>query len=581
MTNVMDAQRHLRLVTDDQPALRIAACGPTPLARRPGPFRFVSTEENVAPLRQAIVRSRQAIVDAQRDDGSFRCAAPASPRDYATFILLHAYCGRLHNPRVALAATSLWQRQLPSGGWSRDEQSGDDLGTTVLAYFALKLEGEPLRSPLLKAARRQIHHLGGADVADAATRQWLAALGQVSYDICAEAPESTAAREAYVGRRCRELSAREGVRELYLADPQDWPARSWPDATPESQLQEAAWKHVAELTTTPSQTEEDFAPLLDSFVQPLSNGDDDQVFALSSGDAPLLDTAAAIAALSASGLEDESPAVAAALDWLDAQLADDAGSECTDSERRAISEMLADRHSVTRGALPPALQLNDGSESRMDRRGTASVQRATDAAGRRRTDVEGLLKLQRPDGSWHALPAEILVRASACSPVPSTATALRQLGTSLSVDRNGKSAREAIAAGANWLAAAQNADGGWSHGAGEPSWRADEEPPTDLAITADVVLALLAAGVTDHDLLDAAIECLIENQLPTGDWPRRDRGDVLLADDGIAAADLTVTLRVVTALSRWASVDAAPQPRVRSPVVEPPALAIAPLTTAP
>jgi squalene-hopene/tetraprenyl-beta-curcumene cyclase len=229
----------------------------------PPPFYL----ELIRPVRAAIVRARQHLLSEQRSDGSWRGVQTADASLASQLILLLTYVGQEDSELVDQSAAAILDEQLASGGWSLVPGGPVDLSTSVQAYFALKLSGLEPSDDRLRRAREVIRQLGGADAADAATRFFLALLGQVSYDGCPATPPELFLLEDAIGwlgsrlggaRRRMGLGARSkldpsqrnnraihryvaawslvwshrpvhdvgierGVRELFIAKPSDWP----------------------------------------------------------------------------------------------------------------------------------------------------------------------------------------------------------------------------------------------------------------------------------------------------------------------------------------------------------------------
>jgi len=192
--------------------------------------------ELIGPARQAILRARQHLLSEQYNDGSWRGEQSSDASLPSQLIFLLTYLDDDHSSLVQQASTTILDMQMASGGWSRIPNGPVDLNTSVQAYFALKLSGMDVADCRLHRARQMIHQLGGADATDAATRRFLALLGQVSYDCCPAFPpellylsDSNLQRQAplmlmWAHRAVRTIGIDRGVRELFNNDPSDWSA---------------------------------------------------------------------------------------------------------------------------------------------------------------------------------------------------------------------------------------------------------------------------------------------------------------------------------------------------------------------
>ena len=166
-------------------------------------------------------------------------------------IMLDALWGGRDGDLVRRAAQRLLETQLPQGGWAVYPGGRPDTSLSVQAYFALKLSGQDPGGEPLYRARRAILALGGADAADGLTRYWLALLGQIPYGSCPAIPPEIAlwtsgglfgrpdplgthglgawsktllAALSIVSVRqpVHRIDPRRGVRELFVAAPEQW-----------------------------------------------------------------------------------------------------------------------------------------------------------------------------------------------------------------------------------------------------------------------------------------------------------------------------------------------------------------------
>jgi len=202
--------------------------------------------DDLGPLRQAILRTRRWLLDAQHAEGHWVAELEGDTILESEYVLLLAYLGRHDTERAGKAAAYLLERQLPEGGWSQYPGGRIDISASVKAYFALKLTGcDPSDEPMQRARAAILAH-GGADAVNSFTRFYLALLGQISYDDCPAVPPEFAllpkwfpinlyAVSAWTRtivvplsiisalRPTTEVDPRHGIRELFLREPADWP----------------------------------------------------------------------------------------------------------------------------------------------------------------------------------------------------------------------------------------------------------------------------------------------------------------------------------------------------------------------
>ncbi len=104
------------------------------------------------------------------------------------YILLQFILEREADPDLPLIANYLRSLQQPDGSWTQYPGGAPDLSATVKAYFALKLLGDNVDAPHMARARTLVCKLGGAQKCNSFSNFYLAALGQISYDVCPSIP---------------------------------------------------------------------------------------------------------------------------------------------------------------------------------------------------------------------------------------------------------------------------------------------------------------------------------------------------------------------------------------------------------
>jgi squalene-hopene/tetraprenyl-beta-curcumene cyclase len=98
--------------------------------------------------------------------------------DYILY--LHVLGDRARVPKLA---EHIRRHQLADGGWNIYEGGPAELNATVKAYFALKLAGDDVNAPHLVRARARVHALGGLERTNSFTRFYLALVGAVGWDL--------------------------------------------------------------------------------------------------------------------------------------------------------------------------------------------------------------------------------------------------------------------------------------------------------------------------------------------------------------------------------------------------------------
>src|SRR5436190_18799042 len=139
-------------------------------------------------LNQAIDRARECLLSKQAPEGYWCAELQGDSILESEYILTRFILDQDDDPRLVLIANYLRSLQQADGGWSMYPGGAADLSGTVKAYFALKLLGDDLNAPHMRAARERVIKLGGAEKCNSFSNFYLAALGQISYDACPAIP---------------------------------------------------------------------------------------------------------------------------------------------------------------------------------------------------------------------------------------------------------------------------------------------------------------------------------------------------------------------------------------------------------
>ena len=141
-----------------------------------------------APVRRAIHRTRQWLLNRQHADGSWCAELEGDTILESETILLLAFLGHEDSELARRLAAYLVEKQLPDGGWAMYPGGRLEISGSVKAYFALKLTGHDPSAEYMRRARAAILAHGGADAVNSFTRFYLALLGQISYEQCPAVP---------------------------------------------------------------------------------------------------------------------------------------------------------------------------------------------------------------------------------------------------------------------------------------------------------------------------------------------------------------------------------------------------------
>jgi squalene-hopene/tetraprenyl-beta-curcumene cyclase len=198
-------------------------------------------------LRRAILATRNWLLGEQHHAGYFEAELEGDTILESEYVLLLAFLSRHQTDHAKKAAKTIEMQQLVGGGWAIYPGGPVDISASVKAYFAMKLTGsEPSSEPMCRARAAILAH-GGVDAVNSFTRFYLAMLGQISYEHCPAVPPealllpnwlpiniyrvSAWSRTILVPlsiisahRPVRELPPSQGIQELFLKKPSEWPS---------------------------------------------------------------------------------------------------------------------------------------------------------------------------------------------------------------------------------------------------------------------------------------------------------------------------------------------------------------------
>jgi squalene-hopene/tetraprenyl-beta-curcumene cyclase len=97
-------------------------------------------------------------------------------------LLLRYFLGILEPDVAAAAAKWIRSQQQPDGTWNTFYGGPPDLSTTIEAYVALRLAGDPADAPHLRAAAEFVRTHGGLAASRVFTRIWMAVVGQWDWE---------------------------------------------------------------------------------------------------------------------------------------------------------------------------------------------------------------------------------------------------------------------------------------------------------------------------------------------------------------------------------------------------------------
>jgi squalene-hopene/tetraprenyl-beta-curcumene cyclase len=125
----------------------------------------------------ALERGRNALLAMQHPDGWWKGVLDTNVTMDAEDLLLRQFLGVLTPEQASATAAWIRTQQRDDGTWATFHGGPADLSTTVEAYAALRLAGDPADAAHLEKARAFILERGGIEGTRTFTRLWLALFG--------------------------------------------------------------------------------------------------------------------------------------------------------------------------------------------------------------------------------------------------------------------------------------------------------------------------------------------------------------------------------------------------------------------
>lgn len=139
-------------------------------------------------LDQVIARAQQALLDLQHGEGYWHGPLEANAEMNAEYIIFTHFMDCVDPEQEAKLKKLLLELQQPDGSWSLFPGGEGYLSTSIEAYFALKLAGMRAGDEEMGQARRWILSHGGVIKAGSLARFYLAAMGQVPWEVTTALP---------------------------------------------------------------------------------------------------------------------------------------------------------------------------------------------------------------------------------------------------------------------------------------------------------------------------------------------------------------------------------------------------------
>ncbi|MFI0404791.1 squalene--hopene cyclase [Actinomadura sp. 3N508] len=130
----------------------------------------------------AVDAARDHLLGLQSPEGWWRGELETNVTMDAEDLLLRQFLGIRSGSETAEAARWIRSRQREDGTWANFHGGPPDLSTTVEAYVALRLAGDPVDADHMRLAAKYARDAGGIEATRVFTRIWLALFGQWSWD---------------------------------------------------------------------------------------------------------------------------------------------------------------------------------------------------------------------------------------------------------------------------------------------------------------------------------------------------------------------------------------------------------------
>ncbi|MCB9950529.1 MAG: squalene--hopene cyclase [Planctomycetaceae bacterium] len=199
-------------------------------------------------LQSAIAKTRTWLLDSQHEEGYWLGELEGDTILESEYVLLLTYLGRGDSEIARKCAASIWEQQIPTGGWSLYPGGPLEMSASVKAYWVLKIAGYDPNSPEMQLAREAILAHGGAERVNSFTRFYMALLGLISYQQCPAVPPELILLPSWCPFNIYEMSS--WSRTILVPLSLLWAFQPQKQLPPEHQIDELFLKSPAELPVT-------------------------------------------------------------------------------------------------------------------------------------------------------------------------------------------------------------------------------------------------------------------------------------------------------------------------------------------
>jgi len=139
------------------------------------------TRPSDSPARRTLERARAHLLSLQNQAGYWKAELETNVTMDAEDLMLRQFLGIRGETETRETAAWIRSQQQPGGGWGIYAGGPADLSTTVEAYTALRLAGDPVDAAHMRRAAELARDAGGIEGSRVFTRLWLALFGEWSW----------------------------------------------------------------------------------------------------------------------------------------------------------------------------------------------------------------------------------------------------------------------------------------------------------------------------------------------------------------------------------------------------------------
>jgi squalene-hopene/tetraprenyl-beta-curcumene cyclase len=141
----------------------------------------VTADRRIDAGHASLERATRHLIGLQHEDGFWKGELETNVTIDSEDLFLRHYLGIFEQCQSARSATWIRSRQRPDGSWATYFGGPGDLSTSVEAYVALRLAGDPPDALHMRRASAFVREAGGVAGSRVFTRMWLALLGLWSW----------------------------------------------------------------------------------------------------------------------------------------------------------------------------------------------------------------------------------------------------------------------------------------------------------------------------------------------------------------------------------------------------------------